>query len=480
VGLPTPGRGRRLPALVLVAALAVVVLGAWAASAMRGQRRAVAGAPSTVAVSPISLPAATPTPSAGAAERPSPDASPSPVLSPLPQVSPRDLVAQAPSKAPGRPSPSGATSATPSHPPCWYPSGAPTVDTISVPKVKDVDYVTAMAVAPDGRLFYTERSGRIWVFQGGSAQLFADVTTQVSMDGERGLVGLALSPGFATNHQVFAFYSIMPQSQDPADENYQRVVRFTDCGGVGVAATTVIDNLPAQVPGMASCCHKGGRIAFDPNGYLYVTIGDNFRWADQAQDPQSLRGKVLRYTAAGQPAGISAGSPVWIYGLRNPFGLAFAPDGAMAITNNGPSEDAGSPCVSCGDEFYLVGTAGDVGYQWPFCWGYSHPISPNTDCHGLLEPSYSTEDCTSYTGTCNPEIPASPTYFIGPTGVAWISSGAYAGHFLFCAFRDTGQVYEYVKLRDVQPTSMGSCQFDVKQEVDGSIWTADASGLHRH
>src|SRR5712691_12968140 len=205
------------------------------------------------------------------------------------------------------------------------------------------DFATALAWAPDQRLFYAERSGTIRTFDGTTRRVFATVST--SIEGERGLLGLALSPAFDKDHFVYAFYS---RSDDPMR---QRVVRWLDRSGVGTSLTILIDNLPAG----SDCCHKGGRLAFGRDGKLYVTPGEN-HVASAAQNASDLRGKILRYNPDGtvptdNPFG--AGNPVWAIGLRNPFGLAFSPDGKLLVTDNGPSGDAGTP-GSGWDEVDLV------------------------------------------------------------------------------------------------------------------------------
>jgi glucose/arabinose dehydrogenase len=302
-----------------------------------------------------------------------------------------------------------------------------------------------MAFAPDGRLFWAERNGVVKVWQGGAARTFATVPTTTS--GERGLLGLALDPSFAQDHYVYAFYSRSDNI------TLQRVVRWTDCGGNATALTTIVDNLPAG----SDCCHKGGRIAFSPDGFLFVTIGEN-HVPSAAQAPCDLRGKVLRYTAGGSPAGQCG--PVYTIGLRNPFGIAFAPDGTLAVTNNGPSGDAGTPCGGCGDIVDIVGRSAGVDYQWPYCWGYSHPFGGNADCHGLPGPNFSTER----TGL-----------FVAPTGMTYAN-----GHFLFCADIGTGHVFQYNSQGSVSDTGMGNCLLDVKQAPDGSIYTAGGASITRH
>jgi glucose/arabinose dehydrogenase len=110
------------------------------------------------------------------------------------------------------------------------------------------NFATALAFAPDGRLFWTERAGRVMVWQNGGAKVFATVNTTTTEAGggysERGLLGLAISPTFAADHSVYAFYS------DGANRSVQHVVRWTDSGGTGVGVTTII-----TLPAGGDCCH---------------------------------------------------------------------------------------------------------------------------------------------------------------------------------------------------------------------------------
>ncbi len=217
-------------------------------------------------------------------------------------------------------------------------------------------FPTALAFTPDGQLFWIERSGTVKVWQDGAARTFAQVNTVTTeRDGsysERGLLGLAISPTFSSDHFVYAFYS---------DINYteQHVMRWRDCRGTGMEPTVLV-----TVPSGSDCCHKGGRLAFGTDRMLYVTLGDEHQ-ATSAQNTADVRGKILRYRPDGSvppdnPFG--ATNPVWAYGLRNPFGIAVSSSGQIAVTTNGPSGDTRSP--STGYDTLILSLTRGRGYQW--------------------------------------------------------------------------------------------------------------------
>jgi aldose sugar dehydrogenase len=329
------------------------------------------------------------------------------------------------------------------------PSSSSAPGSPAVTAYTPADFATALAWAPDGRLFYAERSGTIRTFNGTTRRLFATVPT--STDGERGLLGLAVSPTFRDDRFVYAFYS---RSDDPTR---QRVVRWLDHGGVGTNLTIIIDNLPAG----PDCCHKGGRLAFGPDGKLYVTLGENHMPAE-AQNPASLRGKILRYNADGtvpddNPFG--TGNPVWAIGLRNPFGLAFSPGGTLLVTDNGPSGDAGTP-GSGYDEVDLVVRGGN--YQWPTCYGNGIHLQ-GSRCAGI------------------PPTWQSGTTTVVPTGATFISRqgpSGYQGDFAFCSY---SQSLLKVFLADGTRFLFDGprCQLDVKEGPDHALYFSDTSAIYR-
>jgi glucose/arabinose dehydrogenase len=313
-----------------------------------------------------------------------------------------------------------------------------------------------MAWSPDGRLFLAERSGTIAVYQDGGLRTFAQVATVTTEPGggysERGLLGLALSPSFSSDRRVYAFWSL-------ADRTGQVVGMWQDCAGRAEDAQTLL-----SLPAGPDCCHKGGRLAFGPDGMLYVSVGDEHD-APSAQDTSDLRGKILRYAPDGTAApGNPFGNPVWAYGLRNVFGLTFTSAGQLIASVNGPSNDAGTPCSACGDLLLEITRGG--AYQWPLCWGYGHPIPPHADCGGQPDPPYSTER----TGA-----------FVAPTGITWVDDrgpAALRQSLVFCSLSG-GRVAQPAAPRWTVRDWMSGCLYDVVEGPDGALYYSDAVAVHR-
>jgi glucose/arabinose dehydrogenase len=165
--------------------------------------------------------------------------------------------------------------------------------------------------------------------------------------GEGGLLGLALSPSFATDHLVYAYFTA-------ASDNRIGRMRYVD-GRLSTPAV-VFSGIP-KGPN-----HDGGRIAFGPDGMLYVGTGEG-GVTSRAQDKGSLGGKILRLTADGRvPADNPFGrSPVWTYGHRNVQGLAWDTDGNMYASEFGQNT---------WDELNLIVKGHN--YGWPVVEGVGH------------------------------------------------------------------------------------------------------------
>ena len=214
----------------------------------------------------------------------------------------------------------------------------------------------AMDLAPDGRLFVTERPGRVRIIQLGQggglrADPWATLPVAQRPGTEKGLLGIALDPSFAQNGFVYLYYSYAASGG-----TRNRVVRMRDQAGRGTEETVLLDGIPG------SDSHDGGRLRFGPDGKLYVTTGDAENGAN-AQSTATPAGKTLRINKDGSiPADNPfAGSPVWSLGHRNVEGIAWHPDtGALYATEHGPS-NLFPDC--CHDEVNLI-VAG-ANYGWP-------------------------------------------------------------------------------------------------------------------
>lgn len=199
---------------------------------------------------------------------------------------------------------------------------------------------------PDGSAVVTERiSGRVLrVSETGEVSTLGRVAA-TAPQGEAGLLGVAVSPDFDRDRTLFLYVTT-------ATDN--RVVRATLTGDDLATArlgepSVVLDGIPAGV------IHDGGRIAFGPDGQLYVTTGETGE-PELAQDPTSLAGKILRITPDGDPSpgNPDPGSPVWSLGHRNVQGLAWDDRGRLWASEFGDSDY---------DELNLVEKGGN--YGWP-------------------------------------------------------------------------------------------------------------------
>jgi glucose/arabinose dehydrogenase len=231
-----------------------------------------------------------------------------------------------------------------------------------------------LVALPDGTALVSERdTGRIVEVGADGSLDEATEIDQAAPDGEGGLLGIAVDP---TGTWLYAYVTT-------ASDN--RVIRMPldDLDG---AREDILIGIPK------AGIHNGGRIAFGPDGMLYIATGDA---ADPtlAQDPESLAGKILRVDPRGaEPEGNPfPGSPVWSLGHRNVQGLAFDSRGNLWATEFG-AKDA--------DELNLIEPGGN--YGWPIVEGIGD------------DPAY-----------INPQAQWSPTSLASPSGLAIVDDVAY-------------------------------------------------------
>jgi glucose/arabinose dehydrogenase len=185
----------------------------------------------------------------------------------------------------------------------------------------------SLAFAPDGRLFFTERVGRVRILGSRSTLDTALQIDDVYTQGEAGVLGLALHPDFAQNHFVYIAYTART-SGGPVN----RLVRFREVDGRLGEPAVLLDGLAA------ANIHDGARVRFGPDRHLYLTMGDAAA-PGLSQDLGSLNGKVLRLADDGStPRDNPFPSPIWSYGHRNPQGFDWHPaSGLLWSSEHGQS-----------------------------------------------------------------------------------------------------------------------------------------------
>lgn len=229
------------------------------------------------------------------------------------------------------------------------------------PLVEGLRNPVTITNAGDERLFIVEQQGTIQVATGGEldAEPFLDITDRVTDGGERGLLGLAFPADHATTGRYYVYYT---------DMNGNTVVsRFTADGNRTDPATEEILLTQEQPYGN----HNGGQLAFGPDGFLYIGLGDGGSGGDPhgyGQDLSTFLGKLLRIDVSGEMYTVPDSNPfvgrgdarheIWAYGLRNPWRFSFD-----SLTGDLFIADVGQ---NAWEEVNLqrAGSAGGENYGW--------------------------------------------------------------------------------------------------------------------
>jgi len=219
--------------------------------------------------------------------------------------------------------------------------------------ITGLSLATAFAQAPDGRIFVSQQGGAMGVVKNNALLATPFMTLPVDSNGERGLLGVAFDPNFASNNFIYVYYT----ATTPTTHN--RISRFTANGDVAVPGS---EFLIADLPNLNATNHNGGGMHFGADGKLYVSVGENANGAN-SQDLTTPLGKLLRLNVDGSipsdnPFCATQGNlacAVWAYGLRNPFTFAVQPATGRIHIN-----DVGEGTW----EEINVGVAG-ANYGWP-------------------------------------------------------------------------------------------------------------------
>ena len=267
---------------------------------------------------------------------------------------------------------------------------------------------TAMALHPDGRIFVCQQTGELRVIKNGAVLTTPFVTLTVNSSGERGLLGVAFDPNYATNRFVYVYYT----ATTPTIHN--RVSRFTANSGNEDVAVGGSEVVLLDLENLSATNHNGGAIHFGPDGKLYIATGEN-AVTSNSQSLANRLGKILRINSdgtipadnptsfpniAGSPTGLNRA--IWAVGLRNPFTFNFQPGtGRMHINDVGQGTW----------EEINVGAAG-ANFGWPNCEGACNTA-------GMTNPIYQFSSAVgapcAITGGAfyNPTTQMFPAQFIG-------------------------------------------------------------------
>ncbi|HEY8597693.1 MAG TPA: PQQ-dependent sugar dehydrogenase [Thermomicrobiales bacterium] len=323
--------------------------------------------------------------------------------------------------------------------------------------VTNVAAPTALAFTPDGRMLITTQPGQLRVYMGGAllpipALDLAD-GGMLCKENERGLLGVAVDPNFATNHFIYLYYTRITSPGAACTANvmaYNRVSRWTLSNeNVASDETVLIDEIASPFGN-----HNGGDLNFGKDGFLYVSVGDGGSTPQTAQQLHSLNGKILRIKGDG---GIPDGNPyrgtdsvrcnenggtgdtgkkcreIFAYGLRNPFRMGFDPNAATT-------------------RFFI----NDVGQNaWEEIDNGQNGANYGWDCREGNHPYRTTDRCSP-----PPSILTGPIYEYGRgTGCSSITGAAFVPNGVWPASYDGAYMFaDYVcgKIFTLRETSPGT------------------------
>jgi glucose/arabinose dehydrogenase len=366
----------------------------------------------------------------------------------------------------------------------------------TIKKVATFDLPWRIAFLPDGRMLVTEKVGRLDLVTPQGAKIAVKGAPSVYYEGQNGMLGVFLAPGYAKNHDIYLTYV------EPGGRG----------GGLALGrGKLVLKGTHARLEGFKVLWRQmpkgkggqeGGQVAFSPDGkYLFLSVGDRQRFTP-AQDPNQPEGKILRLTLNGQPApgnpmaGKAGASTIalidppadteaaktakvvstytfpgpnltpaetWSSGHRTPYGLAFAPNGQLWEMEHGPRG---------GDELNLIQSGKN--YGWPL-------VSYGKNYDGVPIPNPDTRpDLTKPVIYWVPVIaPGNLMFYKGNVFHGWNGSALISGLASESLVRVTFDGKGGAKA--VQRWSIGKRVRDVEEAPDGTLWMledSDEGGLY--
>ena len=231
---------------------------------------------------------------------------------------------------------------------------------VSLQSVGNFDQPVFVTSPPgDPRLFVVERPGRIQVLHDGTVSQFLDIGHLTTTDGERGLLSMAFDPNYASSGRFYVFFSDSGSAGATLGDIH--IDEFRVSANPNIADPASRRRVLTVARGTTASFHYGGQLQFGADGLMYASVGDAQN-GDNAQDPASLHGKILRIDprAGGAPQ-------VWSLGLRNPFRFSFD-----RLTDDMVIADVGANAF---EEIDFAPAATGLGeganFGWPDCEGFS-------------------------------------------------------------------------------------------------------------
>ncbi|MEM6731124.1 MAG: PQQ-dependent sugar dehydrogenase [Myxococcota bacterium] len=337
------------------------------------------------------------------------------------------------------------------------PSPAPTARTAAfdTQAIVSLDEPWAMTFLPDGRLLVSQKQGSLLVVGQDGSKLTVSGVPSVDYGGQGGFGDVVLHPDFKDNALVYLSYVESGRGGRGAV-----VVRAKLMLGDEGGRLDAIERIWEQSPKVSGRGHYGHRIAFSPDGYLFISSGERQKF-DPAQDMNANLGKVLRLNGDGsvpgdnpffEQGGVTA--QIWSLGHRNPLGLAFDAEGRLWNTEMGPRG---------GDELNLVERGKNYGY--PIVSNGRHYSGANIPDHATRPDLEAPKEWWS------PVIsPAGLIVYRGERFVGWrgnIISGGLSSMSLIRIEVNEGSAQE------VQRFAMGARIREVEEGPDGALWVLE-------
>jgi glucose/arabinose dehydrogenase len=313
----------------------------------------------------------------------------------------------------------------------------------------------ALAFLPDGRILVTEERGRLFLVTSNGVKTDVGNLPTIDTSGGDGLLDIAPAPDFTRTSRVFFSYV----------EPGRRLVLARASLAVSSTGPTLTDTSVIWRQNVSGGdTHTGGVIAFDPQGlHVFLAVGD-FRQPETAQDPQQARGKVLRLNLDGTspadnplPTASGIQAQTWTTGHRNPYGLAFSPDGRLWLHETGPRG---------GDEINLIEEGRN--YGWPI-------VSEGDQYSGNSIPRHgSRPEFTAPAGYWTPVVsPTGLVFYRGAMFSHWDGSALIGGLSARALIRVN--LGKDSTLRVAQSWDMGARIRDVAVAADGAVWVIEDS-----